>query len=72
MLIFFLRNTNHKLIYFSSFQGLLGELGETIASIIPPTVDKEKISDVANTALDNPDLYQGLYNLVGKYKFFLE
>jgi len=41
-------------------------LGESIANIIPSSLNKESIGDVADNCLENPDLFQGLYNLFGE------
>ena len=46
--------------------GLLGGLGESIANVIPSSLNKESIGDVADNCLENPDLFQGLYNLFGE------
>ena len=45
---------------------MLGGLGESIANILPEQVDAERIGDVADNVLKDPELFSGLYNLFGK------
>ena len=48
------------------YSELLGGLGKSIADHIPSAMGKEQVGSVADSALDNPDLFNGLFNLVGK------
>ena len=46
--------------------GLVGNLGVKISQKIPKDINREKIPDIADTVLNDRDLFDDLFSLVGK------